>query len=97
MANGELGLTVTAGGEFSPDNKFYSPQKLAALVMQLSAKLSVLGQTKVLFSGPGMLLTALEHMSEIAAIEAKRSVGRLWRTVGERLDCPLDSRPTRSW
>lgn len=65
---------VTFTGEFEPSNKFFNPLQFTALVTQLASKLCVLGQTRVLFSGPGMLQTVFKEMHELAELEARRCV-----------------------
>ena len=65
IANGEMGLTVHAGGEFDAHNKYHDPYQLTSLVVGMAAKLSVLGPTRVLFAGPEALETSLNHMRQL--------------------------------
>jgi hypothetical protein len=59
-----MGLTVHAGGEFDPRNRYHDPYQLTSLVVGLAGKLSVLGATRVLFSGPEALESSLDHMRQ---------------------------------
>ncbi|GAB5034019.1 Hypothetical protein NocV09_01601310 [Nannochloropsis oceanica] len=72
IANGEMGLTVHAGGEFDARNKYHDPYQLTSLVVGMAAKLSVLGPTRVLFAGPEALETSLNHMRQLIQLEAKK-------------------------
>lgn len=38
VANGEMGLTVHAGGEFEAGNKYYDPYQFTSLVVAMAAK-----------------------------------------------------------
>ncbi|EWM21689.1 hypothetical protein Naga_100939g1, partial [Nannochloropsis gaditana] len=72
IANGEMGLTVHAGGEFDPRNRYHDPYQLTSLVVGLAGKLSVLGATRVLFSGPEALESSLDHMRQFIQLEAQK-------------------------
>jgi hypothetical protein len=78
VANGELGLTLTVGGEFDPGNKFYDPLQFTNFVIQLAAKLCVLGQTRVLFADAMHLDSALKDMEQLARMQTQRCGDFAW-------------------
>lgn len=74
IANGEVGLTIRAGAEFDASSPLYNPTLFINLVVELSKKLCILGQTRVLFRDASTLDQAIYTMQQLAYTEANRLV-----------------------